>query len=116
MLGSRAIAIALHPRPHSPLASQSISHPSICLAPKNAAGMHWVLSRGLARAAPASCPPQLTEQLLGISEVHEVQVDREVHRRPGQLSLQELKAALAKEARRVSLRASQWRMQRTMHQ
>lgn len=56
ILGWRAIAFASHPFPCNPLASQSISYPSICLAPKNAAGMHWVLSRGLAPAAACVMP------------------------------------------------------------
>jgi len=34
--------------------------------------------------------------------VHEIQVDSEVFRRPGTAPLQDLKASLAKEARKVS--------------
>ena len=44
---------------------------------------------------------QLRDFFLDIADVHEVQVEAKVYRRPGQVALQELKASLAKEARKV---------------
>lgn len=54
-------------------------------------------------SVPSSQPHarQLREFFLSIEAVHEIQVDKEVFRRPGQAPLEELKAQLAKEARKA---------------